>query len=73
MQLSSTKQCGWLQSQSTHSLLRKRNARLVKKSPEKSEPVLLVVGAPRSGTTLVYQTLARYLDVSYFNNLSSFF
>lgn len=36
-------------------------------------PVLLVVGAPRSGTTLVYQTLARYLDVTYFSNLTSMF
>ena len=36
-------------------------------------PVLLVIGSPRSGTTLVYQTLARYLNVSCFQNLTSFF
>ena len=36
-------------------------------------PVILIVGAPRSGTTLVYQTLARYLDVTYFTNLTSLF
>ncbi|MBL8814992.1 MAG: sulfotransferase [Planctomyces sp.] len=36
-------------------------------------PVILVVGAPRSGTTLVYQTLARYLDVTSFSNLTSMF
>ena len=36
-------------------------------------PVLLIIGTPRSGTTLVYQTLARYLYVSYFQNLTSFF
>ena len=36
-------------------------------------PVVLVVGAPRSGTTLVYQTLARYMDVSYVTNLTSMF
>ncbi len=34
---------------------------------------MLVVGAPRSGTTLVYQTLARYMDVSYVTNLMSMF
>jgi hypothetical protein len=63
----------WLAAKPVDALLRKRDTRLVKKSHEKSEPVLLVVGAPRSGTTLVYQTLARYLDVSYFSNLTSFF
>lgn len=36
-------------------------------------PIVLVVGAPRSGTTLVYQTLARYMDVSYVTNLTSLF
>ena len=36
-------------------------------------PIVLVVGAPRSGTTLVYQTLARYLDVSCLTNAASMF
>ncbi len=36
-------------------------------------PVILVVGAPRSGTTLAYQTLARYLDVSCITNLTAMF
>ncbi len=36
-------------------------------------PIVLVVGAPRSGTTLVYQTLARYLDVSCLTNAVSMF
>jgi hypothetical protein len=36
-------------------------------------PLLLIVGAPRSGTTLVYQILAHALDVSYFANLSAMF
>ena len=36
-------------------------------------PIVLVVGAPRSGTTLVYQTLARYLDVSCLTNGASMF
>lgn len=36
-------------------------------------PLVLVVGAPRAGTTLVYQVLARYLPVTYFTNLSALF
>ena len=36
-------------------------------------PTVLIVGPPRSGTTLVYQTLAHYLPFTYFNNLSSLF
>jgi hypothetical protein len=38
-----------------------------------SLPILLIIGAPRSGTTLLYQTLARFLPVSYFNNFSALF
>jgi LPS sulfotransferase NodH len=38
-----------------------------------SLPQFLIVGAPRSGTTLVYQTLASRLPFSYFNNLSALF
>ncbi|MEZ6039494.1 MAG: hypothetical protein R3C20_03250 [Planctomycetaceae bacterium] len=37
------------------------------------QPVLLLVGAPRSGARHCYQVLSRYLDVSYFSNLTSFF
>ncbi|MCA9084343.1 MAG: sulfotransferase [Planctomycetaceae bacterium] len=36
-------------------------------------PVLLIIGAPRSGTTLVYQVLAQYLDVTFPTNLSAMF
>lgn len=36
-------------------------------------PILLIVGAPRSGTTLVYQVLSRYLPVTYFTNLCALF
>ena len=36
-------------------------------------PIILVVGSPRSGSTLVYQTLAQVLPVSYLNNLSALF
>lgn len=55
------------------SMLQRRDARLVESAPATDLPLLLVVGAPRSGTTLVYQTLARYLDVSYLTNLAAMF
>ena len=32
-------------------------------------PLVYVVGAPRSGTTLLYQLISRYLQVGYINNL----
>ncbi len=38
-----------------------------------SEPQVLIVGPPRSGSTLLYQTLARYADVTYLSNLSDLF
>ena len=41
--------------------------------PSPTLPLVLVVGAPRSGTTLVSQILARYLPVTYFTNLSALF
>jgi len=36
-------------------------------------PVLLIVGAPRSGTTLVAQVLAHHLPFTFFTNLSALF
>ena len=36
-------------------------------------PLIYIVGAPRSGTTLLYQLLCRYLPVGYINNLSARF
>jgi hypothetical protein len=47
--------------------------RLLRRSASSERPILLVVGAPRSGTTLVYQTLARYLDVSVLTNAAAMF
>jgi hypothetical protein len=41
--------------------------------PEEVHPTLHVVGAPRSGTTLMYQVVASGLDVGYVNNLSAAF
>lgn len=32
-------------------------------------PIIYIVGAPRSGTTLLYQLVCRYLPVGYINNL----
>jgi len=54
-------------------LLQRREKRLLRETGTSKVPMILVVGAPRSGTTLVYQTLARYLDVSYVSNLTSLF
>ncbi len=62
-----------LVSRPLNSLLAGRERRLRSSSSPVAAPVILVVGAPRSGTTLVYQTLARYLDVTYFSNLTSLF
>ncbi len=53
--------------------LARRERGLVAAAPASHQPLLLIVGAPRSGTTLVYQTLARALPVSYPTNLSALF
>jgi hypothetical protein len=42
-------------------LLRRRYARV-------DIPIVLIVGAPRSGTTVLYQLMADYLDVGFINN-----
>ena len=62
-----------LVSRPLNSLLSGRERRLRRETPPTPAPVILIVGAPRSGTTLVYQTLARYMDVTYFSNLTSLF
>jgi hypothetical protein len=36
-------------------------------------PLILICGAPRSGTTVVYQTLVNHLPVAYFSNLTALF
>jgi len=36
-------------------------------------PLILIVGAPRAGTTLLHQVLVRGLNVAYFDNLGSLF
>ncbi|MGE0315495.1 MAG: sulfotransferase [Lautropia sp.] len=42
--------------------------RRLRKAPDVDAPVILVVGGPRSGTTIVYQVLARQLPVTYVSN-----
>jgi len=54
-------------------ILKGRESRTISSALPSDLPVVLIVGAPRSGTTLVYQTLARYLDVSYVTNMTSMF
>ncbi|HYO24442.1 MAG TPA: sulfotransferase [Lacipirellulaceae bacterium] len=36
-------------------------------------PLIFVCGAPRSGTTVAYQTLVNHLPVAYFSNLAALF
>ncbi len=54
-------------------LLSRFERRRIAKSMESDKPLVLIVGAPRSGTTLVYQTLAAYLDVTVPSNLTAIF
>jgi hypothetical protein len=50
-----------------------RERRRLRTAPRSASPLLFIVGAPRSGTTLAYQLLARFLPVSYFTNLTELF
>ncbi len=45
----------------------------LKRSKDSSLPIILVLGGSRSGTTLLYQTLERYLPVSYISNFIASF
>lgn len=54
-------------------LLAPLERRRLKKKESSDLPLILILGGSRSGTTLLYQTLAQYLPVSYFNNLSASF
>lgn len=46
---------------------------LYEKAPPATRPLIFICGPPRSGTTLVYQTLIDHLPVDYFSNLTSLF
>ncbi len=54
-------------------LLRNSEKRKLKKSKDSSLPIILVLGGSRSGTTLLYQTLEKYLPVSYISNFIASF
>lgn len=54
-------------------LLEPFERRAYERAPPPSRPVLLVAGPPRSGTTLIAQTLINRLDVAYPNNLTALF
>ncbi|MEQ9410289.1 MAG: sulfotransferase [Fuerstiella sp.] len=54
-------------------VLKHFEARTLSASSESPHPQVLIVGAPRSGTTLVYQALAHYLNVTSPSNLSAMF
>lgn len=46
-------------------MLRPVERALVRRHRDPARPVLFIVGAPRSGTTLLYQLLTRHLNVGY--------
>jgi hypothetical protein len=54
-------------------LLARFEARRLRAAGPPTKPLVLIVGAPRSGTTLLYQVLAHYLPVTYPTNLSALF
>jgi hypothetical protein len=47
--------------------------RLTMSANSSRHPLILICGAPRSGTTVVYQTLVNHLPVAYFSNLTALF
>jgi hypothetical protein len=47
--------------------------RRIREAQPSERPLLLIVGAPRSGTTLVAQTVVHHLPVSFPNNVSALF
>ncbi|MDQ1629398.1 MAG: hypothetical protein QOI54_3142 [Actinomycetota bacterium] len=53
--------------------LSRRERRLVEQGDQPSQPLVLVVGGARTGSTMVYQMLAAALPVSYFTNVTGVF
>lgn len=49
-------------------ILSRFERRRLRQAQDLEAPVVLIVGGPRSGTTIVYQVLARYLPVTYVSN-----
>jgi hypothetical protein len=54
-------------------MLSRSESRTLQQPHSSTLPLILVVGAPRSGTTLVYQTIAQCAQVCYFSNLTDLF
>ncbi len=54
-------------------LMRLRERKLLRQPAELTHPVLLIVGPPRGGTTMLYQLLADSLDATWFPNVSEIF
>ncbi len=54
-------------------LMSLRERRLMRREYQLNQPVLLIAGAPRSGTTLLYQLLASGLKTGWFPNVSEMF
>lgn len=54
-------------------MLASRERRTAVDQQHSEYPLILIVGPPRSGTTMMYQVLAYCLDVTFPNNLSSMF
>lgn len=53
---------------------RKERQKLAAANPAKAkQPLVFIVGPPRSGSTLLFQTLAYYADATYLTNLTSMF
>lgn len=46
---------------------------LLQSAPNDFFPPLFIIGAPRTGSTLLYQLLVENFNLSYFNNIQSFF
>lgn len=54
-------------------LLRRREQRLYEATQSRRWPLIFIVGAPRSGTTICQQLLLRHLPLAYLNNVTSLF
>lgn len=54
-------------------LLAGQERKRIRRAGPGRHPLVFVVGPPRSGTTVAYQSLVKALPVSYFNNLTSVF
>lgn len=55
-------------------LLSRKETRVIDSSiASETLPLILIVGPPRAGTTMVYQVLANSLDVTFLNNFAAMF